>query len=333
MRFGTGLPRIALALAITALGSACTTPDKKVYQGEEFHAAGMYSHQFPGNAVATCEAARRALLSQGYVVADIKADTVNGQKSFQPDSDTHVEISFHVVCVSDDAKGVTSTAFVNALQDRYAIKKTPSSASLGVGAVGAVSLPFGSSDDSLVKIASETIPPGPIYDRFFTLTGTYLAKIGTDFGPEPKHEPAKVEVEPAKPAEHGESKVPDADKPVPGAAPAKGGAPDGAPDKTPAAAAGTTPVAASLSPQTGGSPALAQPASGSTSASTPAATPAAAAAAAPAASPSASPAGPPSGAAPSTIQSMSPAAGANPGDSPPPPAVVSPRHAQGLIDS
>jgi hypothetical protein len=206
---------------MTALSSACTTDKAKVYQGEEFHAAGMYSHQFPGNAVATCEAARRALLSQGYVVADIKADTVNGQKSFQPDSDTHVEISFHVVCVSDDAKGVTSTAFVNALQDRYAIKKTPSSASLGVGAVGAVSLPFGSSDDSLVKIASETIPPGPIYDRFFAMTGQYLTKIGLDFGPEPKHEPAKVEVEPSKPIEHDDAKGSDAGHLAPAIGPTK----------------------------------------------------------------------------------------------------------------
>jgi hypothetical protein len=327
LRSGKRLARIAFALAITALSSACTTPDKKVYQGEEFHAAGMYSHQFPGNAVVTCEAARRALLSQGYVVADIKADTVNGQKSFQPDSDTHVEISFHVVCVSDDAKGVTSTAFVNALQDRYAIKKTPSSASLGVGAVGAVSLPFGSSDDSLVKIASETIPPGPIYDRFFTLTGTYLAKIGTDFGPEPKHEPARVVAEPAAPVEHRESKAPDTDQPAQGVAPAKGAASEGAPDKTSAAGAATTSAAAPLSPQAGGSPAQAA------AASTPAPTAPAAAAAAPAASPAASPPGSSSGAAPSAIQSMSPAAGASQGDNSAAPAVVAPRHAQGLIDS
>jgi hypothetical protein len=278
LRSGKVSLRIALALAATVLSSACTTPDKKVYQGEEFHAAGMYSHQFPGNAVATCEAARRALLSQGYVVADIKADTVNGQKSFQPDSDTHVEISFHVVCVSDDAKGITSTAFVNALQDRYAIKKTPSSASLGVGAVGAVSLPFGSSDDSLVKIASETIPPGPIYDRFFTLTGTYLAKIGTDFGPEPKHEPAKLDIAPAKAVEHSEPKAPDAEK----AAPAAGAAsapsnsspvPAAAPPLTPSAEPSAAPASSSAA-----SPSAIQsmaPAAGSSSANDKTATPAA----------------------------------------------------------
>ncbi len=186
-------PRLAGVIALLAIASisGCATDKAKVYSGEEFHATGVYSHKFAASSVATCEAARRTLLSQGYIVADIKADLVNGQKSFQPDGDTHVEIAFHVVCVSDGPDGKSSTAFVNALQDRYAIKKTPSSASLGVGAVGAVSLPFGSSDDSLVKVASETIPPGPIYDRFFELTDNYLKQIGKDFGPEPTHDKPK----------------------------------------------------------------------------------------------------------------------------------------------
>ena len=306
LRSAKVLPRFALALAIAASGSACTTTDKtKVYQGEEFHGAGMYSHQFPGNAVATCEAARRALLSQGYVVADIKADTVNGQKSFQPDSDTHVEISFHVVCVSDDAKGMSSTAFVNALQDRYAIKKTPSSASLGVGAVGAVSLPFGSSDDSLVKIASETIPPGPIYDRFFTLTGQYLTKIGVDFGPEPKHEPTKVEVEVPKRVEHDDAKAPDSGHAGPLKAPTpEGAAPDKSGPTDPAAApAGAAPATSAATP---GSPGVA-----------PIVVPSAAA-----------------GAVPNAVQSVAPAgAPATPVDKTTSPDFFSPAGAAGLIDS
>ena len=185
------LARVAVVLAAATL-CGCQTSKPKVYSGEEFHATGVYSHKYPASSIATCEAARRTLLSQGYVVADIKADIVNGQKSFQPDGETHVEVAFHVVCVSDSQDGKSSTVFVNALQDRYAIKKTPSSASLGVGAVGAVSLPFGSSDDSLVKVASETIPPGPIYDRFFDLTDSYLKQIGKDFGPEPANEKAKA---------------------------------------------------------------------------------------------------------------------------------------------
>jgi len=180
-------------LGLCALCTGCTTPDSTVYQKESFGTTGVFSREYPSNSIATCEASRRALLSQGYIVADVKADLVNASKSFQPASDSHVEISFHVVCVSDGPEGAKSTVFVNALQDRYVIKKTSSSASVGVGAIGALSLPFGSSDDSLVKVSSETIPAGPLYDRFFGLTDKYLKQLGSDYGSGP---PKKVELLP-----------------------------------------------------------------------------------------------------------------------------------------
>jgi hypothetical protein len=37
-----------------------------------------------------------------------------------------------------------------------------------------LSVPFGSTDDSLVKVASETIPTRQFYDRFFELVEAYL---------------------------------------------------------------------------------------------------------------------------------------------------------------
>jgi hypothetical protein len=43
-----------------------------------------------------------------------------------------------------------------------------------VSAIGSLSLPVSSSDDSLVKVASETIPAGAFYDRFFGLIERYL---------------------------------------------------------------------------------------------------------------------------------------------------------------
>ena len=39
---------------------------------------------------------------------------------------------------------------------------------------GSLSLPIGSSDDSMVKVASETIPAGIFYQRFFALVENYL---------------------------------------------------------------------------------------------------------------------------------------------------------------
>jgi len=51
-----------------------------------------------------------------------------------------------------------------------------------VGAIGSVSLPFTSSSDSMVKVASETIVSDAFYDSFFDLVKQYLvsdAGLGT----------------------------------------------------------------------------------------------------------------------------------------------------------
>ena len=66
--------------------------------------------------------------------------------------------------------------FANALQDRYALKKVNNSASLGVGVLGSVSMPIGSTDDSMVKVASETVSSAQFYDRFFGLVEVFLPK-------------------------------------------------------------------------------------------------------------------------------------------------------------
>ncbi|MEO7031132.1 MAG: DUF2242 domain-containing protein [Herbaspirillum sp.] len=191
--------RLLLLLSTASLVlSACGSTKPNVYQHEEFDSASTYSHNYPVSGPAICEAAQRALLSQGYVITHADEKLVKGTKSFQPENDKHVEITFNVVCVDSPngqkVGGVTkessaragahnSTIFVNALQDRYALKKVNSSASVGVGILGSVSVPFTASDDSLVKVASETIPQSGFYDRFFALVDRYIALDGT---PEPK---------------------------------------------------------------------------------------------------------------------------------------------------
>ncbi|MGA2551990.1 MAG: DUF2242 domain-containing protein [Burkholderiaceae bacterium] len=162
-----------VAFLAAALLLGCSTP-KPFYDQETFATESPYSHHFAAESGATCEAARRALLSQGYVINEAKSDSIDARKSFQQDAETHMEIAFHVVCAGSDKDDKTSTAFVNALQERFAIKKVSSSAGLGVGAVGAISLPFGASDDSMVKVASETIHADTFYDRFFELLNYYL---------------------------------------------------------------------------------------------------------------------------------------------------------------
>ncbi|MDC8785546.1 DUF2242 domain-containing protein [Roseateles koreensis] len=144
-------------------------PRGSVYQNERFQSDETFSRLFDASVDDTCEAARRTLLSQGYVITNAPGGSVNGLKRFQPDGEVHVEINFNVVCVPDGRNDKITTAYVSAQQDRYALKKSPNSASLGVSALGSISVPLSASDDSLVKVASETIPAGEFYDRFFSL--------------------------------------------------------------------------------------------------------------------------------------------------------------------
>jgi hypothetical protein len=90
----SALPMLA---AVACLGG-CATTGPALYANEEFSSADTYSHSFPGSGPATCEAARRALLSQGYIVTESKPALVKGIKNFQRTSEAHAEIEFSVVC-------------------------------------------------------------------------------------------------------------------------------------------------------------------------------------------------------------------------------------------
>lgn len=182
------LPLIPLLLVACAL-SACAGLGGKsgggskraVYQNERFQSDETFSRLFDADVDTTCEAARRALLSQGYVISNAQSGLINGAKRFQPEGEVHVEIGFTVVCVPDGKAGTPlSTVYVSAQQDRYTLKKSPNSTSIGVSAIGSISVPLSSTQDSLVKVASETIPAGEFYDRFFALMQRLVKEQAAD---------------------------------------------------------------------------------------------------------------------------------------------------------
>lgn len=167
--------RILLPASLIVALTGCIGPKPLAYKSEKFESTDTFARRFPAAASATCEAARRTLLSQGYVINTSSYNQVDARKSFQPQSDVHVQIGFRVVCASDGLDDRMASVFANAVEDRYALKKVNNSATVGVGALGSLSLPFSSSDDSLVKVASETISAEGFYDRFFALVERYLA--------------------------------------------------------------------------------------------------------------------------------------------------------------
>ena len=170
-------PLRALVVALVLAGLAgCSSKKTAIYEHESFDDSGTFSRNYPVTDKASCEAARRALLSQGYIITSNDPKMISGHKSFQQTGESHLEISFNIVCADDGGSEHHATMFANALQDRYALKKVNNSASLGVGVLGSVSMPIGSTDDSMVKVASETVSSAQFYDRFFGLVEVFLPK-------------------------------------------------------------------------------------------------------------------------------------------------------------
>ena len=173
---GRGAMRLVLGLlAVGVVLAGCAAPTKVYSPQENFGSVATYSRLFDAAPAQTCEAARRALLSQGYIINNHVAEMVEGRKNFQPEADAHLQMMIRVVCVPESANGKVSLGFVTALQDRYSLKKTNNSASVGVGGVGSLSLPLLATDEALIKVGSETIASDVFYDSFFDLIKRYLA--------------------------------------------------------------------------------------------------------------------------------------------------------------
>lgn len=176
-------PAMACAAAAFALfvGGCARMPEALpgseraiAFTPNDFDSADMHTRHLRATQAQTCEAARRALLSQGYIVETATKDEVKGRKYYQPTPDVHYEVQMRVVCAAGGQGDMGTSAFASAIQDRYVIKKVNNSASVGVGGLGSLSLPLNSTDDTLVKVGSETIADAQFYARFFDLFAKYL---------------------------------------------------------------------------------------------------------------------------------------------------------------
>ena len=178
-------PLTALFAGVLLAGCASTPPKSSpMFIDESFDADSIYSRAFDATPAVACEAARRALLGQGYVVTRATGETVEATKNFQPETESHVQLDIRVSCV---VHGIDQAlVFVSAVQERYGLKKSPTSASVGVGALGSLSVPIGSSDDSLVRVASNTVRDAEFYKRFFDRVKFYVpAQAAVQAPPQP----------------------------------------------------------------------------------------------------------------------------------------------------
>jgi len=278
-------PVRAVVVALVLAGLAgCSSKKTAIYEHESFDDSGTFSRNYPVTDKTSCEAARRALLSQGYIITSSDPKIISGHKSFQQTGESHLEISFNVVCADDGGSQHHATMFANALQDRYALKKVNNSASLGVGVLGSVSMPIGSTDDSMVKVASETVSSPQFYDRFFGLVEVFLPKPKevekaphVPENPKPElgvPEPAPAKAETAAPAPAAEPATPSVPVVAPVSEPVL---PAPAPAVTPVAPVVPAPAPVTVTPDVKPAAELPEPAKPVTPAAEPASTPAPAA--------------------------------------------------------
>ncbi|MCC8689508.1 DUF2242 domain-containing protein [Xanthomonas campestris pv. raphani] len=170
------IARGALLGALAALAGCGGSKGDTMLMRESFNSDDTYSRNVSATSPQACEAARRVLLSQGYAVTRADAAAVEGSKNFQlKEADQSEQLNLRISCAGQD--GGTAQVFVSALQDRYALKKSSTSASVGVGVLGSLSVPVGSSGDSLVRVSSTTVQDAAFYKRFFERLNSYLPKV------------------------------------------------------------------------------------------------------------------------------------------------------------
>lgn len=168
---------IVLAALVVLVLAACGSNrlrSQAAPLGEVFGADDTYSRTYPAAPEVACEATRRALLGQGYIIKLMAPESLEASKHFQPESDIHTQLNVRATCVPQvDSSAIV---FINAVQERYALKGQSSSASVGVSMIGSVSVPvpIGGGNANLVRVGSNTVQNQEFYTRLFDRVGFYL---------------------------------------------------------------------------------------------------------------------------------------------------------------
>jgi hypothetical protein len=236
--------KIVLILLCVLLQAACS--NAPVYNDESFSYDSSFKLRTDGDVAMACESARRALLGQGYIIETTGSDGVKARKAYKSESSQNTFIEMNVVCVPETTG---STIFATGVLSTYALKMSSSAASVGVSALGSISLPIGQSADSLVKVSEVTIDDKEFYQRFFASADAILGEMQAGRAPA---EPAVVPAAPVAEPLPGPVQAAPAPTPVP-VNPATG-APGAASEPVPVPA---PPVAPAASPPAQATPVIA----------------------------------------------------------------------------
>lgn len=152
--------------------AACSS--QAVYTGETFSSDSPFRMRADGEVSMACESARRALLGQGYLIESASTESIKARKAYKTEDTQNTFIEMNIVCLGELSG---STLYATGVLTSYALKKSTSSASVGLSALGSISLPIGQSADSLVKVSEETIDDKDFYKRFFSAVDIILVEM------------------------------------------------------------------------------------------------------------------------------------------------------------
>ena len=158
-----------ILLSCLALVACAPAKMARVYEGETFVRDTPFEYYSSRAPEGACEIGKRALLSQGYQVDDVKPLTLRGEKYFKPVSDQATKLSITLVCLPSSLGAVI---YANALETHFQLKSQGSSAGLSVSGLGSLSLPWSLDKDTLVKLGEETVTSPDFYKRLFELIKT-----------------------------------------------------------------------------------------------------------------------------------------------------------------
>ncbi len=148
---------------IFMLLAACSGP-RTYAEREEFLSDSRHSRDFSTTAEPVCEAARRVLLRDGYIVEESAEQNLTGVKEFQIEENRHAILRLYVTC-GQRASG--STLFVTATEEHFDVKSSRQSTSIGVPLVSPISISSKSEADNKVKTRGETVTDRNFYERFY----------------------------------------------------------------------------------------------------------------------------------------------------------------------
>lgn len=156
------MKRYAMFLTLMLL-VACSGP-RTYAEKEAFRADPRHNKNYALAAQPVCDAARRVLLRDGYIIEDTTLQDLVGVKEFQIEEGRHAILRIYATC---DQRTKGSTLFVTATEEHFDVKTSRKSTSIGLPIITPLSISTRSEVDNQVKTLGETVTDKDFYEHFY----------------------------------------------------------------------------------------------------------------------------------------------------------------------